>query len=385
MSKREALIITPMLVIFIFHGLLYYIYPEYHYLTGGSDEGYIAYVKYACVLLALPAALTLPEAHAHRAWITTGVGIILLNALPYAHWASEGNILLLQYIVPTLAFFYAPYAIRLFRNTSVCKRLALITILTSAGAVVFEYANEGFFTSFSRSGIRTAGPFINPNNTAIVVSLLASFFHYRFKGMAINLIVAACCVLVLVLSGSKTGIFIYAVGWLASQKGVSKISVSILLFAVFFTYASDMVSSGTQNDLRGISLESAIIRLDDNRFLLQTIYHGQLADFFFGFSAQSLVDNAYLDIFSFGGIYLLIIFCTLQIWTLFVCGKYGLIEIRLFLLLIFLAMLSTNLPRLWPLAYVYWALVGAVVFLRLEVVSADHINTRLRMNLEYVH
>lgn len=359
MSRREIWALTPLLWIFLFHGFLYYLFPQQHYLESGSESGWISYIKYACVLFALPVALTLHRGD-NRDWLTVGFAIFLLNSVSLIYWSEEGNPLLLQYLLPTTGYFFAPYLSRLFSDVHRLRRYCIALLVMSAAAVIFEYYTGGYFQSFSRSGLRSTGPFINPNNTGIVAALVASVTHYQTKGRAGNVIAFFCCVPIIILTGSKTAAVVYAIGLIMSQGWMSRVAMIPLLTIIISLYAGGILDFSVHNDLRGLSLESARIRAQDYALLLNMAYSVPLLDLVFGFLSESLVDNAYIDLFAFGGLYTLIIFVVIQGWVTISSRSYEMKGVQLILFLMFLAMLSTNVPRLWPIAYAYWAMVGTV-------------------------
>lgn len=356
MYKREKYIITPLFIIFIYHGLLYYVFPEYHYLDSLSEEGWISYIKYGCLLLALPIAVSTPRYK--LSWPVIGVVILFLPLVNLLFWPAGVNQLIMQFQAPILGYFFAPYCQALFRDQSVVKRHGLALLLISSVAVIFEYSVGGYFESFSRSGIRSTGPFVNPNNTGIIVALTASTIHFQNKNRLVHLLSFLCCLSVIVLTGSKTAAVVYAIGILLSQNLLSRLAVVPLLVVILAIYTYGIVDFSIYEDLRGISLESARLRMQDYAYLLNMAYTVSLTEFIFGFSSVSLADNAYIDIFSFGGVFILVFFLIIQIWALSVSVARGSKVLSVLFVLLFISMLSTNIPRLWPTAYAFWVLVG---------------------------
>lgn len=358
MSNREKYILTPIFLVFIYHGLIYYILPQYHYLDTESEGGWPSYIKYACLALGIPFALSIPVKS--RPWFAIGIIIFLIPMIPIALSQEKLNQLSLQFLIPILGYFFAPFLLNLFYEEDSTKNYAILFLTITTSFALFEFIYGGYFESFSRSGTRTTGPFVNPNNTGIIVAIISTLIHVKFRTIKINIYTFFCCITTVILTGSKTAAIIYAVGFILSQGFLSRLFTIPVIFIISFIYISGIIDFSINEDLRGLSLESARIRARDYEYLLASLSSASFYELLFGFSNNSLVDNSYIDIFTFGGIYTLSFFIIIQTWSSVVSLILGLKNIQILFLLLFLAMLSTNVPRLWPMAYAFWAMVGVV-------------------------
>lgn len=233
-----------------------------------------------------------------------------------------------------------------------------IILILSAGAVIYDVSIGGVILNYSRSGLRAVGPFINPNNTGIVVALVGTALHHLTKNSLLNFIILALAILVLVLTGSKTALLIYAVGILFTIRRSEKVLLSVVFLTLLIFFTQPIVDFVNQFEIRQFSLESGQIRSSSFVKFLETVGTDGTLSLLFGFSNTSLVDNAYLDILGFGGLYLLLLFFLTQVFVFFLLITQNQYLMLVLLTQITCAMITTNIPRLWPTAYVYWAIVG---------------------------
>lgn len=351
MFNHERLFLTPLLFVFFFHGLLYYVSPEQHYLSESAESSWISYIKYFVLLLAAPLIIKSFSYKNKIAWAALGIGIITTPLLAHLYWSDEGNQLLLQFHIAILGYFFAPYILRYFASNIRIKTAILILVLITFISAVFELLSSGIFQNYARSGFRAAGPFVNPNNTGILVAISAASFHFIFRESKLNILIGTLGLFPIILSGSKTGATIYFVGLaLARPLSIPLITALIMLF-----FASIGIESLAQLrsalGLREFSVESGSIRLSHLEFFMNTIADAQFASVFFGFSNTSLIDNSYLDSLGFGGIYTLTLLLGSQMVSIYSCIVTER-KLCLFLhLLLFVSMITTNIIRIWPIAY----------------------------------
>ncbi len=363
MSKVERFWVVPLLMLFMMHGLLYYLYPEQHYASGEGASGPLSYLKYLFLFAALPALMPLRTSWNGVAWFVVGGSVITLTLILQVYWVNEKNFLLLQFALAVLGYFFAPLLIDYYSS----KQRVLNSVQLVLGITLTSMVGELFFGSFadfSRAGFRAIGPFVNPNNTGIVVALFAAIYHVRQERIWLNLFNGLIFAVVLIMSGSKTALIMYLVVVLVVLPNFWR-SVVLVVLPVTLLANADLVSDLlAQIELREVSLDSASVRSGGFSMVLGMLGEMPLEQLLFGFSNQSQIDNAYLDLWGFGGIFLVISFVGIQVAAIFVCFLQ---RQRLLLLLLhilfFLAMMTTNVPRLWPTAYMYWALVG-ISFLR---------------------
>lgn len=370
MSNLESKFVTPLFFVFVLHGLLYYVFPDQHYLAGTENTGWILYIKYICVLFAFPLLARYRFNNRTVVWLLIGIGFAVATFATSVYWANRGNLLLLQFQIPILGYFFGGYVLRVFSQPRRAEGLLFGLLIISFIAMAMELMVGNLFGQFSRSGFRSVGPFVNPNNTGIIVAIVAASYHFVAKGIRANFTVALLASAVVLASGSKTAMVLYAVGVVTSLPLGSRFSVLLMVSLVGLgLYAGDIPKLWSLLGLRELSLESGAIRSEDVRNVLRLFSDATLVQMLFGFSTKSLVDNAYLDMLSYGGMSLLAPFLMAQIASVIICVRYR-FSLALFLhVLFFLAMLTTNIPRLWPTGYAYWALVSITV---IKWVDAAH-------------
>lgn len=357
MSRREQFIIIPALIIFSLHGLLYYAFPDQNYASGGNG-GWISYIKYLCILLALPSLISYRFSSGAGVWTSTGIAFLLAPLPLYILWTTKSNILLFQYQLAVLGYFFAPFVAHTFSSPSLLRNSITGVLLISLAATTSEFLVGGIFGIFSRSGFRGVGPFVNPNNTGIVVALLAAYYHCTFPGAWKNIFIAFISIAILLMTGSKTAILIYSIGAFIAMPNTWRVLIAVVI--PFFGYLNlDALETVFKlMSLRDFSLESGAVRSNDAGQVLGILGNLPLTDLLFGFSNESLVDNTYLDIICYGGLYLLSFFLLAQLASVYICIRNGRSKLALMHGLILLSMLTTNVPRLWPTGYVFWMMVG---------------------------
>ena len=361
--KKQAL--TIFFSVFLFHGAFYYIFPEYHYLeTGGG--GWISYIKYLCMVASLPLLVASRFSRPEAVWIVTGWIIIFAILVPSIFWIDGLNLLLIQFTIPVFSYFFAGSVLKYFSSEFLVKKISLLVLIFISLFLVFEFTSGGLVQAYSRSGVRVAGPFLNPNNTGIVVALAAAIFHYFERCATLNFLVALLAIFAVVITGSKTALLVYFACFFLTPGRSWKVVLISFTGIVLFAYLDLLELYWDALELRDFSTESGSIRINDASVVLAKVMSGTFADFLFGFTSISVVDNSYLDILSFGGIFALVPFIVFQLLSVYLCIKNRYKLILLLHLMIFVAMLTTNIPRLWPVAYVYWLMIGVSIYKSIE-------------------
>jgi len=114
-------------------------------------------------------------------------------------------------------------------------------------------------------------------------------------------------------------------------------------------------------ELRDFSLESGEIRSVNIFALLDKLANLSPVELLFGFTNTSLIDNAYLDMLSYGGVCLVMSFIVAQLISILHCIRLRMKLAGLLHGAFFLGMLTTDLPRLWPTGYMYWCLISITI------------------------
>jgi hypothetical protein len=353
MSERKERFVTLFVFIFFFHGFAYYFFPEQHYLSGEGSSGWIAYIKYICIFASLPFLINYKINRITAIWLLIGIFFIITP--------NEINPLVFQYQMPIFGYLFAGYVVKLFSSSRRAEYLILFTLLVSFASMATEILLGDLFGKFSRSGLRSVGLFVNPNNTGIFIAIVTSAYLFISRGFAKYISVALLGSSIIAMSGSKTAGLLLITGVLFSKQSWSKFATlfSIAVMAVIFS--EDIAQVWRLLELREISTESGAIRGSDAEMVIRDFSNAGLLGLLFGISRESLVDNAYLDMVSYGGISLVVLFISSQLISIFICLRCNFWFGVYLHSLIFISMLTTNTPRLWPVAYIYWALVGVSV------------------------
>ncbi len=275
----------------------------------------------------------------------------------------EKIVLVVSFLIPTfcllLPFDWLLKEMHRLRPYLLSMSFSLIFI--NFIALVYEMINGPLIGAYSRSDFRATGIFVNPNNSSIFLVFLFYFVFYLSKNRPFRFFVLFLTFFCLVLMGSKTGLlmFVLLLFFLVFN---SPLKILLLSFALLFISTFLGLTGLDEFDFYSgyrspLNFESAFIRLKDWADLGHDLYNGSVLEFLFGGGGVYLVDNAYMDILSNFGIFMLFVFLFLQIIFIFISFRLGRFLI-LFNLIFLAAMITTNVHRLWPVSYVYWALMG---------------------------
>lgn len=357
MFNFKKLVFIILSLLFFWHGILYYFFPQYHY-TEASGGGWISYIKYLCLIGVIPFLVHYRFDKTTGAWLYTGLMLLVSTLFASAFWVNEFNFLLIQYQIPIATYFFAGFILKYFTDEALLKNLALLFIGAITSALVFEFLFGGIIGDYSRGGIRGVGPFVNPNNTGIVTALIAAIFHYYENRVLRNLYVALVVLFIILLTGSKTALLLYFICLIFLRSNYWRYLLLASVGVIVLINLDQLVLYWEVLELREFSVESGSIRIDDASVAFVEIFSGSFLNIIFGSNVVSVVDNAYLDILVFGGLSILLPFLLTQFLSVYLSIKNGYNLILLLHLMIFMSMLTTNIPRLWPVAYIYWAIVG---------------------------
>jgi hypothetical protein len=248
--------------------------------------------------------------------------------------------------------------LRFFNSERRIQAWIVVAIIVVFLATIFELVFGGVAESFSRSGVRTAGPFINPNNTGIVLVVLAVIYHYYSGAKLSNFLVGGLAAISIVVTGSKTAMAIYAFSAFILLPNRWRTFLLLFLPIGLILSTNKIADAWSYFDLRDFNMESGEIRSANLSIVLDFLGEASAAKMLFGISNKSLLDNAFLDIACFGGFSLLLSFFIIEVASISICIRRKLKLAGLLHGVFFLAMLTTDLPRLWPTGYMYWCLVG---------------------------
>lgn len=319
---------------FLSCGAIYLAFPDQHYRT----DGFAVWVKY---ILLVPLIAAAAPYYWRRAISEPAMLFFLLwsAAMAIAIWAGTPISRVAVYWIPSGAIFVPPVMWR-----ELPKIAAVVIILALVGAI-YEEIVMGGFARFSVTEGRAISIFLNPNNMAITVVALLAIAAQHYRGGALALLVLATIALV-VLSKSNTGIVLLGLLALHAVWRLKPILVLGAGAAVVFLGAAlialNLVRAPWFSGYLRLMQISNVFGSADNLIFprLGGAFH---------------IDNALLFTWIEAGLPAAII--------LFLVFCYALLVDRLRspLPAIFAAAsLTTNIIFLWPLAYLFWAQIGAI-------------------------
>lgn len=347
--------------LFFSHGVLYYFHIDQHYLA--SDFGWLQLIKYIIfstfiLIFIIKGFLRL---NLFLFLLIQTIGLLVI-------YTAENNnkiILVISFLVPTLCllmpFCWLSKEISSLIRFSLLISLSLIFI--NFLALVYEIANGPIVSSYSRSSFRATGIFVNPNNSSIFSVFLFCFVFLFSGNRFVKFFVFILTSFGLIVLGSKTGLLIFFI-LIFFLFFNSLVRFFLLLFVLVYMLFLYNIIGFYELDVNfdfkyrsPLNFESAFIRIRDWMDLGRDLYNGSILNFLFGWRDVYFIDNGYMDILSNFGIFMLILFLVLQCVFIFISLRFGRFLI-LFNLIFLVAMITTNVHRIWPISYVYWALMG---------------------------
>ena len=323
-----------ILFIFLISGSLYLIFPEQHYNAAGWGV-LVKYVLYFWLLallaghVAINGTLSLSSIIVALAWvIAISIGVMM---------GADAKRAFL-YLIPVTALL-APRSFQL-RATSLALPLLMVTL---AGAF-YEYFVLGGFARFHPTSYRGISIFINPNNLGITVTVLAAYVTLTRRGTLSWITFTFCGGLVL-YSGSKTGmaaLLALTVLLLAQASALRLVALGLPVLAL----AALSIATG----LVHVQLDSAWERIRQ-----YTEFFSNLNNTIFPFldAMPYYADNAFIQLWIEMGLPAAIVYVTVML----ICVVREKLWSPLWAIFV-LSSMTTNVPYLFPLAYLFWFYAG---------------------------
>jgi hypothetical protein len=330
---------APLYVLFTFliSGGLYLIFPEQHYnVTGwGVLVKYILYFGLLALLaghVAINGTLSLSSIIVALAWvIAISMGVMM---------GADAKRAFL-YLIPVTALL-APRSFQL-RATSLALPLLLVTL---AGAV-YEYFVLGGFARFHPTSYRGISIFINPNNLGITVAVLSAYVTLTRRGTLSWITLTFCGALVL-YSGSKTGM-----AALLALTVLLLAQASALRLVAFGLPVLVLAALSIATGLVHLQLDSAWARIRQ-----YTEFFSNINNTIFPFldAMPYYADNAFIQLWIEMGLPAAIVYVTVML----ICVVREKLWSPLWAIFV-LSSMTTNVPYLFPLAYLFWFYVGTAL------------------------
>lgn len=336
-TEKSSWIAQAILFIFLASGALYLFFPEQHYNIYGWGV-LIKYIIYTILILFL------------SFYIINNGKILISSIIICILWIVSINISIIYgteidramlYLIPAFSILAPPS----FQIKSVKLAFPLL-LLTGLGAV-YEYFVLGGFPRFHPTSYRGISIFINPNNLGFVATILTAYIILTHKGILRLISIILGCALIL-YSGSKTGMIIFLI--------MNLIVVTKSNFIRVFQFGIPIIALAIASVVVGIvkiPLESTWQRFEQYRD-----FFANIDNIIFPFLDNRVyyADNAFIQMWIELGLPSLVVY----IGVLILCAAKERLNSPLWAVFA-LASLTTNIPYLFPPAYMFWFYVGTVM------------------------
>ncbi|QQR38398.1 hypothetical protein [Devosia rhizoryzae] len=336
LQRHISWISQSVLFIFLISGVLYLFFPDQHYNPSGwgvlvKYVLYLVLLGFLAIYIATNGIFSIKSILIGLAWVVA----VLIGVMAGAELERA-----LLYLIPIAALLAPPS----FQARA--GRLALPILLLTAVGAVYEYFILGGFARFHPTSYRGVSIFINPNNLGIAATVLTAYVISVYRGPVRWLSLALCATLVM-YSGSKTGmaILVALVVLLVAKDNLLRMVVFGL---PILAAAAGLVALG----IVAVPLASTWDRIRQYTEFLTNVDN---VVFPFLDGRGYYADNAFIQIWIELGLPAVAVyagaltFCSFRerlrspLWAIFA-----------------LASLTTNIPYLFPLAYMFWFHVGTL-------------------------
>ena len=369
LKKNNKIVIVNLLVLlFLNHGVLYYFNPEDIYEYSNP----IKYIKYI-LIMALFITLLREINIKHILYV-----LMIWTIVVTSHVIANNNLGLmsiLNYCFPVLIVcLYSP--LKLYLNIKICS-ISTYVFATIMAYIEFFLMNEPFI-QYADAGYRVCSNFINPNNFSAIVWILTIYMLYNINKWWVKISVIGNSCILLVLSGSRAGMIIFAIGIfliflgevvsVLKRKGVVKkkylkICVEMIGLAIIIIICLRNQIVYFINVLLSGSRQIGNIDLSVGRFgqIIEFLKNVKKNPLFPNKISQAYTDNLYLHLWGFVGIIVCIIFILFNLYLFLICYMRRKKMFCILFFLFFIYGFAENYLYLWPIAYIYWYLVCIVM------------------------
>lgn len=384
-SKIKDYLNWILVLIFLCHGMLYFLFPDHLY-----DEGsWIKLIKFFVLgLFFVLNAFSISKKRILNYFLFSfGISLLLLGSHnPSDLMTMEGAKRLLLYISPLSMILFAPVI-----DKGWMRNVPIFTVVIGILSAFLEFfVFKGIFTRFNFSEtagfVRVVSIFVNPNNAGLIFSLGFIYIYdvlipknliqYLKKAILLFLLV-----FVIFLTGSKTPLVILSLYLLLKMIIPSKLKelnenstfnskgyslfFGLIIGSALLLSNLDLLDSSFLSSGRTFSFDTAYIRQTQ----WMDFFNFNYFDSFLSpnyYELSKTYDIMYLQIWSdlgfIGFLVSLIIFSFLYYYRI---RKYNLsAKITYFLLII--SGFSLSFLIIWPTAYIFWYLVFSDKFYKYE-------------------
>ena len=363
-KNNKAIIINLLVFLFLNHGILYYYNPNNIY----NYSSPIKFVKYILILILF---FIYFKQMNKRTLLYAIIIIVLFNVFHIIANNDGSLILILNYCFPILIICLYNL-LEKYLNIHVC--IIITYILATVMAYIEYFFMNTPFLQYADVGYRVCSNFINPNNFAAILWFFTICLIHDWINLAI--IVNSC--ILLMLSGSRAGMLIFAIGILfillekvvfviKNGGGIKKkylikylqiitlgCTSIILLRHQFYYFFCALISGSRQIG----NIDLSVGRFEQYIAFFKNVQENPL---FPNIVNYVYTDNLYLHLWGFFGIGLCIVFILFNLYLIFMCFQRNQKIMFILLLLFFIYGFAENYLYLWPMAYIYWYLVCIVL------------------------
>ncbi|WP_440980926.1 hypothetical protein [Shinella sumterensis] len=337
LESASGLLSTVVLFLFIVSGAIYLAFPDQHYNT----QGWGVLIKYALYFFLLGLLALYVAMNGEFSTATILVALLWVIVVLMGLMAGADMERALLYLIPVAAVLAPPsFQMR-------AMRLAMPVLLLTIAGAFYEYFVLGGFTRFHPTSYRGISIFINPNNLGITATILTAYVTLLSRG-AVRWITIIICWGVILYSGSKTGmgVLLALMVLLVAKANFFRM---LMLGLPILSVAAAFV---------GIGIVEVPLDSTWDRIRQYTDFLVNVEDFMFPFvdGRAYYTDNAILQLW----IELGLPAAAAYVSVLLICCINERLRSPLWAVFA-LSSLTTNIPYLFPLAYMFWFHVGTVI------------------------
>jgi len=354
-----------LLFFFFSHGALYFLSGDVY-----NPENPIKIFKYILALLIVSVPIVKSKIQSISYLMLFGFLSYLIFTIVLYFLQGLSAFPVITFLMPVSFFFL----VDTLKYESLLKILKFVIYLSTFFSLIEFVFLKSISERFSSTGFRSISIFVNPNNFAIFISLSLSLLLGSASNVYKNsrFFILGCCAISVVLSGSMTGAVLFFILFLAQMfvivrtkakvKVYYKIALVALLGFTALSFLSLSINLGSYvRKADSVGMDNVTARID----YLQHFITDVAGNLIYPLINQPdmYADNAFIyawiNIGFIGLSFILLILFSMLYLAVMNKSKR---KYLYFILCIFLSALTTNIFNIWPIAYLFWLVVGYVFY-----------------------
>lgn len=356
-KKRSGNFLNFWMFLFFCHGALYFLTGDIY-----DENNPLKLLKYVILLVMLITMIfSLSFNPVYRAVVLPFQLYLSLIAMLYL-FNGLSIYAVMMFLIPTVFYFFSEK----IQYDTFLKILTAVSLIATAFAVMEFAFFRHISMRFSSTGFRSISIFVNPNNFGVFTSLTLALivgseplFYKKYKPLI--WIVAGISI---ALSGSMTAVGIYSfiiTSLIMSSIFHGKISKLFICFAVLSIAAMSTLPYLNYGEhvrsVDSVGLNSVSARFEYLHHFMNAVADNPFFPLFH--DATLYADNAFVyawistGLIGAFGLFLIVLF---MIYLSLVSKDHR--KYLLFYLSILMAAMTTNILNIWPIAYIFWGVVG---------------------------